>query len=100
MLLLEDRSEEKGNEIYEYCAFMLLFADRFEGKGNQNYRFQVLGCLSKLSPKYFPKNVYLKKKLYDYSKQRENGVTYYWGTAAKITIKGGKVVKIQQVYQA
>ena len=38
---------------------MLLFADRFEGKGNQNYRFQVLGCLSKLSPKYFPKNVYL-----------------------------------------
>lgn len=59
MLLLEDKSEEKGNEIYEYCAFMLLFADRFEGKGNQNYRFQVLGCLSKLSPKYFPKNVYL-----------------------------------------
>lgn len=41
-----------------------------------------------------------KKTLFDYSKQRENGVTYYWGTAAKITIKGGKVVKIQQVFQS
>jgi len=25
--------------------------------------------------------------------KEKNGVTYYWGTAAKITIKGGKVVK-------
>ena len=50
--------------------------------------------LSKVSRSTF------KKKLYDYSKQRENGVTYYWGTAAKITIKGGKVVKIQQVFQS
>lgn len=41
-----------------------------------------------------------KKNLSTYGKHREHGVIWYWGTAAKITIKGGKVVKIQQLYQS
>lgn len=41
-----------------------------------------------------------KKNLKDYSKNKENGVVWYWGTAAKITIKNGKCVKIVQTYQA
>lgn len=41
-----------------------------------------------------------QKKLGEYHVNKEHGVTYYDGTAAKITIKGGKVVKIQQVYQS
>lgn len=87
-------------------------------KGNNDWQWEnIVGYGKKLSYKVSPKcKFYLlamdyktlkkvshstfKKKLYDYSKQSENGVTYYLGTAAKITIKGGKVVKIQQVYQA
>lgn len=87
-------------------------------KGNKDWQWEnIVGYGKKLSYKVSPKCKFytlsadsitlskvsrstFKKKLYDYSKQRENGVTYYWGTAAKITIKGGKVVKIQQVYQA
>lgn len=41
-----------------------------------------------------------KKNLYNYAKRREHGVIYYDGTAAKITLKNGIVVKVEQLYQA
>lgn len=87
-------------------------------KGKNDWEWEnIVGYGKKLSYKVSPKCKFytlsadsvtltkvnrssFKKKLYDYSKQKENGVTYYWGTAAKITIKGGKVVKIQQVFQS
>lgn len=41
-----------------------------------------------------------QKRLYSYKRYKENGVIWYWGTAAKITIKNGKVIKMVQEYQA
>ena len=41
-----------------------------------------------------------KQELYDSKCLEENGKKYYWGTACKITIKNGKVVKFVQEYQA
>lgn len=39
------------------------------------------------------------KSLYDYSIERERGVTYYIGMACKMTIKNGKCVKLVQEFQ-
>lgn len=40
------------------------------------------------------------KKIAQYSKSTENGVTYYGGTYCKMTVKNGKCVKLVQGYQA
>lgn len=87
----------KGNNDWQWQN-IVGYGKKLSYKVSSKCKFYTLSAdsvtLSKVSRSTF------KKKLYDYSKQRENGVTYYWGTAAKITIKGGKVVKIQQVYQS
>lgn len=87
----------KGNNDWQWQN-IVGYGKKLSYKLSSKCKFYTLSAdsvtLSKVSRSTF------KKKLYDYSKQRENGVTYYWGTAAKITIKGGKVVKIQQVYQS
>lgn len=87
-------------------------------KGNKDWQWEnIVGYGKKLSYKVSPKcKFYLlamdcrtlkkvsrntfQKKLGEYHVNKEHGVTYYDGTAAKITIKGGKVVKIQQVFQS
>lgn len=50
--------------------------------------------ICKVSKKKFIKN------LYETSKHKENGKTWYWGTACKLTIKKGKVVKFVQEFQS
>lgn len=40
------------------------------------------------------------KNMYKYEKSTENGVTYYWGTYCKMTVKNGKCVKLVQQYQS
>lgn len=40
------------------------------------------------------------KNLYKSSKEKENGKIWYWGTACKLTIKKGKVVKFVQEFQS
>lgn len=69
-------------------------------KVSSNAKYYVLKVtasgdkLVKVSKKKFIKN------LYDTSKHRENGKTWYWGTACKLTIKNGKVVKFAQEFQS
>ena len=50
--------------------------------------------LHKVSKEKFIKN------LFDTSKYKENGKTWYWGMACKLTIKNGKVVKFVQEFQS
>lgn len=40
------------------------------------------------------------KNMDKYGKSTENGVTYYWGTYCKMTVKNGKCVKLVQQYQS
>lgn len=40
------------------------------------------------------------KNMYKYEKSTENGVTYYWGTYCKMTVKNGKCVKLVQGFQS
>ena len=79
----------KGNKDWQW-ENIVGYGKKLSYKVSPNCKFYTLSAdsvtLSKVSRSTF------KKKLYDYSKQRENGVTYYWGTAAKITIRG--IVKI------
>lgn len=49
--------------------------------------------LRKVSKKKFVNN------LFEYHKSKENGFTYYTGMACKLTIKNGKCVKLEQIYQ-
>lgn len=48
----------------------------------------------KVSKKKFVKN------MYEYSKCTDKGVTYYWGTYCKMTVKNGKCVKLVQGFQS
>lgn len=40
------------------------------------------------------------KNMDKYEKSTENGVTYYWGTYCKMTVKNGKCVKLVQGFQS
>lgn len=65
---------------------------------SKNAKFYLLNAATmknyKVSKKKFLKN------LTKYSKNKEQGVTYYSGTYCKMTIKNGKCVKLVQKYQA
>lgn len=50
----------------------------------------------KVSKKRFVKEL----RSYGYNKHKENGITYYWGMACKMTIINGKCIKLAQEYQA
>lgn len=67
-------------------------------KLSKNTKFYLLNVSTMKNYKVSKKKFI--KKLFDYSKNKEQGVTWYWGTYCKMTIKKGKCVKLVQGYQA
>ena len=63
-----------------------------------DYSIGTHGKIYKTTKKNFVK--YIRKKEYKITRWKLNGKVYYYGTACKLFIKNGKVVKIQQVFQS
>ena len=87
----------KGDSDWEW-ENVIGYGKKQSIKVAKNCKYYILGndirTVKKTTKKTF------KKRLYSYKRYKENGIVWYWGTAAKITIKNGKVVKIVQEYQA
>ena len=87
----------KGNSDWQW-ENVVGYGKKKSIKVAKNCKYYILGndirTVKKTTKKKF------RKRLYDYKRYKENGVIWYWGTAAKITIKNGKVIKIVQEYQA
>ena len=87
----------KGNSDWEW-ENVVGYGKKQSIKVAKNCKYYILGndihTVKKTTKKKF------QKRLYGYKRYKENGVIWYWGTAAKITIKNGKVVKMVQEYQA
>ena len=87
----------KGNSDWEW-ENIVGYGKKKSIKVAKNCKYYILGndihTVKKTTKKKF------QKRLYSYKRYKENGVIWYWGTAAKITIKNGKVIKMVQEYQS